>query len=67
MKIGIQGGTLDPIHNGHIEIALRAMAVLKLDGVALMPAGDPPHKPRATGRQDRLEMARLAAAMPSAS
>ena len=62
MKIGILGGTLDPIHNGHIEIALRAMAVLKLDGVALMPAGDPPHKPRATGRQDRLEMARLAAA-----
>ena len=62
MRIGILGGTLDPIHNGHIEIALKAMDVLGLDGVALMPSGDPPHKPRATGRQDRMEMARLAAA-----
>ena len=61
MKIGILGGTLDPIHNGHIEIALAAMDVLGLDGVALMPAGDPPHKPRATDKRDRMAMARLAA------
>ena len=62
MRIGILGGTLDPIHNGHIEIALAAMDVLGLDGVALMPSGDPPHKPRATDKLDRLEMAKLAAA-----
>lgn len=62
MRIGILGGTLDPIHNGHIEIALAAMDVLGLDGVALMPSGDPPHKPRVTDKHDRLEMARLAAA-----
>ena len=62
MRIGILGGTLDPIHNGHIEIALAAMDVLGLDGVALMPSGDPPHKPRATDKRDRLEMAKLAAA-----
>ena len=61
MKAGILGGTLDPIHNGHIEIALKAMDVLGLDGVALMPAGDPPHKPRVTDKADRLQMARLAA------
>ncbi len=61
MKAGILGGTLDPIHNGHIEIALKAMDVLGLDGVALMPAGDPPHKRRVTDKADRLQMARLAA------
>ena len=61
MRIGILGGTLDPIHNGHIEIALSAMDVLGLDGVMLMPSGDPPHKPRATDKADRLAMARLAA------
>ena len=60
MKIGILGGTLDPVHNGHIEIALAAMDALKLDQVALMPSGDPPHKTRATDKQDRLRMAMLA-------
>lgn len=62
MKVGILGGTLDPIHNGHIQIALAAMDVLGLDGVTLMPAGDPPHKPRATAKADRMAMAYLAAA-----
>lgn len=61
MKIGILGGTLDPVHNGHIEIALAAMKALGLDGVALMPSGDPPHKSRATDKWDRLRMAELAA------
>ncbi len=63
MRIGILGGTLDPVHNGHVEIALAAMEQLGLDGVMLMPAGDPPHKPRVTARQDRMQMARLAAEM----
>ena len=61
MKIGILGGTLDPIHNGHIEIALAAMEALGLDRVALMPSGDPPHKTRATNKADRLRMAQIAA------
>ncbi len=61
MKIGILGGTLDPIHNGHIEIALAAMEALGLDRVALMPSGDPPHKVRTTDKWDRLRMARIAA------
>ena len=61
MKIGILGGTLDPVHNGHIEIALAAMAELGLDRVMLMPSGDPPHKTRATDKRDRLKMAELAA------
>lgn len=62
MRIGILGGTLDPVHNGHVEIALAAMEALGLDGVMLMPAGDPPHKPRVTDKADRLAMAKLAAA-----
>ena len=61
MKIGILGGTLDPVHNGHIEIATAAMAALGLDRVALMPSGDPPHKHRATDKWDRLRMAEIAA------
>ena len=62
MKIGILGGTFDPVHNGHIEIALAAMRALGLDRVALMPSGDPPHKTRATDRMDRLRMAEIATA-----
>ena len=61
MKIGILGGTFDPVHNGHIEIAMAAMAALGLDQVALMPSGDPPHKLRATDRLDRMYMAEIAA------
>lgn len=60
MKIGILGGTLDPVHNGHIDIALAAMSELGLDRVALMPSGDPPHKTRASDKLDRLRMAELA-------
>jgi len=62
MKLGILGGTLDPVHNGHIQIAIAAMELLGLDGVMLMPAGDPPHKRHITDKWDRLEMVRLAAA-----
>ena len=61
MRIGIMGGTLDPVHNGHIEAALAAKRLLKLDRVMLLPAGDPPHKAHPTLKRDRLNMARIAA------
>ncbi|MBQ8110149.1 MAG: nicotinate-nucleotide adenylyltransferase [Clostridia bacterium] len=61
MKIGILGGTLDPIHNGHIEIALSAMEVLGLDRVALLPSGNPPHKMDIADKRHRLRMVELAA------
>ena len=61
MRIGIMGGTLDPVHNGHIEVALAAKRLLKLDQVMLLPAGDPPHKAHPTLKRDRLNMARIAA------
>lgn len=60
MKIGIMGGTLDPVHNGHIALARAVLNEFALDGVMLLPAGDPPHKKRESDKLDRLEMARRA-------
>ncbi|KYH34495.1 nicotinate-nucleotide adenylyltransferase [Clostridium tepidiprofundi DSM 19306] len=44
IKKAIFGGTFDPIHNGHIQVAYEAMYKLKLDKVIFMPSGNPPHK-----------------------
>lgn len=55
------GGTLDPVHNGHIQVAEAALRLLNLDRVLLLPAGDPPHKQHPTPKADRLNMARIAA------
>ncbi len=44
-RIGILGGTFDPIHFGHLLMAENAMEQLGLDLVLFAPAGDPPHKP----------------------
>lgn len=43
-KIGIIGGTFDPIHCGHLEIARELRTVFALDRVIFMPAPSPPHK-----------------------
>ena len=63
-KIGILGGTFDPIHNGHIEIAERVFLEFSLSCVLVLVSGDPPHKKRddmASAKQ-RFEMACLACA-----
>jgi len=62
MKIGILGGTFDPIHNGHLELAKAAVTSLGLDKLLLMPCYSPPHKTRKdiASAQDRLEMVKLA-------
>lgn len=48
MKIGLLGGTFDPIHNGHIALAERAQETLDLDRVVFIPAAIPPHKDERT-------------------
>ena len=57
------GGTFDPVHNGHLAIARRALDELALTRVLLIPNGVPPHRaaPQASGPQ-RLELLRLATA-----
>lgn len=49
MRIGIYGGTFDPIHRGHMAAAQTAAALLKLDKLLLIPAGLPPHKALSAG------------------
>ena len=62
-RVGILGGTFDPIHNGHLAMARIAMEEFALDRVVFIPAYRPPHKRRAlTPYADRAEMCRLAVA-----
>ena len=58
MKLGILGGTFDPIHLGHLIIAEEAISSLGLDRVLFVPAGDPWMKADTTiaPRQHRLAM-----------
>ena len=63
MKIGIMGGTFDPIHNGHLMLGRAALEAFELDKVWYMPNGNPPHKDASsikTDVKDRVEMVRLA-------
>lgn len=60
MKIGIIGGTFNPVHYGHIAIAKTAYCQLNLDKVVFMPTGNPPHKKDIADGFHRLEMVKLA-------
>lgn len=44
MKIGILGGSFDPIHNGHLNMAIKSYEQFDLDEVWLIPNGNAPHK-----------------------
>ena len=63
MKLGVMGGTFDPIHLGHVAMAEAAADCAGLDRVLLIPASVPPHRAAATApARYRLAMVRLAAA-----
>jgi nicotinate-nucleotide adenylyltransferase len=63
-KIGILGGTFNPIHLGHLLIAQDALERARLDHVIFIPSAMPPHKPLAGNvtAAHRLQMVRLAIA-----
>lgn len=62
MRIGILGGTFNPIHYGHLRSAEEVRKVLMLDEVRFIPSAFPPHKPHdeVASVADRLEMVRIA-------
>ena len=65
MKVGIFGGTFDPIHQGHMIIAEQVMGELDLSRVLFVPGGIPPHKEASSVRAsagDRFDMVEAAVA-----
>ena len=53
-RLGVIGGTFDPVHFGHLDAAAAARSALALNGILFVPAHDPPHRPadpRATAFQ----------------
>ena len=61
-RIGIMGGTFNPVHNGHLMLARQSYFEYKLDKVIFMPAGRPPHKQdmQILNDTDRLNMLQAA-------
>ena len=65
MKVGIFGGTFDPVHLGHMVIAEQVMGELNLSRVVFVPGGIPPHKEASSVRaraEDRFDMVEVAVA-----
>lgn len=64
LKLGLLGGSFNPIHNGHLALASHVLDKLQLDRVLFIPTGDPPHKRNGSlaPAKDRYEMVRLAIA-----
>jgi nicotinate-nucleotide adenylyltransferase len=65
LKVGIFGGTFDPIHLGHMIIAEQVMGELDLARVVFVPGGIPPHKEASSVRasaEDRIDMVEAAVA-----
>ena len=64
LRLGLLGGSFNPLHNGHLAIARQTREALGLDQVLFVPTGLPPHKPNGSlaPSKDRYEMVRLAIA-----
>ncbi len=61
LRIGLFGGTFDPIHLGHLAVGEAVRRHFALDRICLIPSARPPHKQTNTDARDRLAMVRLAA------
>lgn len=62
-RIGIMGGTFNPVHQGHIDMARAAAAQERLDHVLFLPTGNPPHKREGVAdAEDRFRMMAAAVA-----
>ena len=61
-RIGIMGGTFNPVHKGHLALAQKAMDEFVLDQVIFVPAGTPPHKDAGEiiDKEHRFKMVRAA-------
>ena len=59
-RIGLLGGTFNPIHFGHIEIAKASINLLKLDKLIFIPAGNPWQKNDFISFEHRFNMLKLA-------
>lgn len=60
-KIGLLGGTFDPVHNGHLQLGDRVLENYNLDKILFIPASTPPHKNEAVSAVGhRLQMLKLA-------
>ncbi len=63
MRVGVFGGTFDPVHYGHLILAEQCREQGRLDEVLFVPAPRPPHKPQPCARfEQRVEMLALALA-----
>ena len=64
MRIGLLGGTFDPIHNGHLYLAKKVSSKLSLEKIIFIPTYLPPHKTdvKITPARHRYNMVRLAIA-----
>lgn len=60
-KIGLLGGTFDPVHNGHLAVADHVQKALGLDSIWFIPAALPPHK---AGHGNGLEISSLTIVLP---
>lgn len=68
LRLGLLGGSFNPVHNGHLAIARQAREALGLDQVLFIPTSQPPHKPNGSlaPAQDRYDMVHLAIGSDSA-
>jgi nicotinate-nucleotide adenylyltransferase len=62
IRLGVMGGTFDPIHNGHLVAASEAASAFGLDKVLFVPTGEPWQKQDITASEHRLAMTTLAIA-----